>query len=264
MINITLSDVQAVYSGPEGTLWELLMGEQIHIGGFESSKDLARQAGIAVGAHGIDICCATGAGMRFLVRVCGAARMTGIDATAHMIETGRERCAREGLDDQIDFVLADVCASGLPSAAADFIWGEDAWCYVVDKPRLIAESSRMTRPGGVIAFTDWVIDPAKISEAELGRLLTFMKFPNIGSLASYRGLLEEQGCAVETAENTGRFAPHVRLYRTLLEGQLRYDALKIIGFNEAMYEGLLGEMRFMQDLADAGKILQGIFIARKR
>lgn len=264
MANITLSDVQAVYSGPEGTLWELLMGEQIHIGGFESSRDLARRADIAAGSQGIDICCASGAGMRFLIRFCDAARMTGIDATAHMVEVGRERSLRAGLGDKIDFVLADVCASGMPTEAADFIWGEDAWCYVADKPRLIAEAARMTRPGGTIAFTDWVIDPARMSEAELERLLTFMKFPTIGSLDGYRGLLQEQGCAVETAENTGRFAPHVRLYRTLLEGQLRYDALKIIGFNEAMFEGLLGEMRFMQELADAGKIMQGIFIARKR
>ena len=58
------------------------------------------------------------------------------------------------------FVLADVCASGLPAATADFVWGEDAWCYVVDKPRLVAEAARLVKPGGTIAFTDWVEGPA--------------------------------------------------------------------------------------------------------
>lgn len=38
---ISLVDVQAVYDGAEGDLWELVMGEQIHIGGFVSSMDLA-------------------------------------------------------------------------------------------------------------------------------------------------------------------------------------------------------------------------------
>ena len=47
--DIGLADVQAVYSGPEGDLWELIMGEQIHIGGFASSMDLAERAGIAAG-----------------------------------------------------------------------------------------------------------------------------------------------------------------------------------------------------------------------
>ena len=59
---IHLSDVQAVYSGPEGRLWELLMGEQIHIGGFQSSMDLAQRAGIAAGSRGVDLCCCAGAG----------------------------------------------------------------------------------------------------------------------------------------------------------------------------------------------------------
>jgi hypothetical protein len=39
-----LANVQAVYSGPEGRLWELIMGEQIHIGGLSSSADLAQRA----------------------------------------------------------------------------------------------------------------------------------------------------------------------------------------------------------------------------
>ena len=45
MSGIGLKDVQGVYSGPDGRLWELIMGEQIHIGGFKSSMDLATRAG---------------------------------------------------------------------------------------------------------------------------------------------------------------------------------------------------------------------------
>ena len=48
-IDITLQDVSDVYSGPEGRLWELIMGEQIHVGGFASSMALAQKAGIREG-----------------------------------------------------------------------------------------------------------------------------------------------------------------------------------------------------------------------
>ena len=82
---VCLNDVQSVYSGPEGRLWELLMGEQIHIGGFLSSMDLADSAGIDRGQCGVDLCCASGAGMRFLVRFRGVAQMTGVDATPTMV-----------------------------------------------------------------------------------------------------------------------------------------------------------------------------------
>jgi hypothetical protein len=80
--NIGLENVQAVYSGPEGDLWELVMGEQIHVGGFQSSMDLAQRAGIEAGLEGVDLCCCNGAGMRFLVKFRGVASMRGVDATA--------------------------------------------------------------------------------------------------------------------------------------------------------------------------------------
>jgi len=166
--NIGLENVQAVYGGAEGDLWELVMGEQIHIGGFQSSMDLAKRAGIGAGMQGIDLCCCSGAGMRFLVRFCNVAGMRGVDATAKVVERGRQRCLAGGLDKQISFTLADVCASGLPSGSADFIWGEDAWCYVVDKTKLIAEAARLVKPGGVIAFTDWIEGPAGLSAAAEG------------------------------------------------------------------------------------------------
>jgi ubiquinone/menaquinone biosynthesis C-methylase UbiE len=177
MDNIGLTEVQGVYSGPEGMLWELIMGEQIHIGGFTSSMDLAEKAGIGSGMKGIDFCCCNGAGMRFLVRFRDVAGMRGVDATETVVEQGRRRCEQEGLSDKIEFTLADVCDSGLGDASADFIWGEDAWCYVVDKEKLISEAARIVRPGGTIAFTDWVEGPKGLSDAEAERFLTFMKLP---------------------------------------------------------------------------------------
>jgi SAM-dependent methyltransferase len=261
--DIGLSDVQAVYDGPEGDLWELAMGEQIHIGGLNSSTDLADRAGIAPGSTGVDLCCCSGAGMRFLVRMRGVATMTGVDATETVVERGRRRCMAEGSDDRIAFVLADATDSGLPDGQADFVWGEDAWCYVVDKPKLIAEAARLVRPGGTIAFTDWVEGPAGLSDAEAERLLAFMKFPSVQDIAGYRRLLESAGCEVCEAEDTRRFSPHVDLYLQMLDMQLTYDALKIIGFNTNLMQTLAGEMAFMRDLAHAGKIAQGRFIAHK-
>ena len=82
--------------------------------------------------------------------------MTGVDATETVVNRGRQRCQEEGLADRIRFVLGDVTNSGLPAASADFVWGEDAWCYVVDKPTLIAEAARLIKRGGRLALpTGW-------------------------------------------------------------------------------------------------------------
>ena len=65
------------------------------------------------------------------------------------------------------------------------------------------------------------------------------------------------------AVDTGRLDPCVDLYLDMLNKQLTYDALRIIGFDLALMQAMGGEMVFMQQLAHAGKIAQGIFIARK-
>jgi ubiquinone/menaquinone biosynthesis C-methylase UbiE len=262
--DISLSDVQAVYSGPEGDLWELVMGQQIHIGGFRSSMDLAQKAGIAPGMEGIDLCCCNGAGMRFLVRFMNVARMHGVDATEAVVQRGRNRSKAEGLADRISFTLADACETGLPDAKADFVWGEDAWCYVGDKQRLIAEAVRLVKPGGIIAFTDWVEGSTPLINGESERFLQFMKFPNILDIDGYASLMAKKGCNVIVAEDTGRFAPYVDLYLNMLNMQLTYDALKIIGFDFPLMESLGAEMNFMRDLAHAGKLVQGLFVARKK
>ena len=258
-----LKEVQAVYGGAEGDLWELIMGQQIHIGGFASSVDLAEKARIAAGSRGVDLCCCNGAGMRFLLRFRGVAQMTGVDATPQVLARGYERNRAEGVANRIRFIEADVCATGLPAGEADFVWGEDAWCYVADKRALIAEAMRLLRPGGTLAFTDWVEGATGLSPAEAERFMRFMKFPTFATLGDYSELIEAAGGRVEQAADTGRYAPCIDLYLQMLTKQLTSDALRIIGYDMPLFQALGGEMGFAQQLAHAGKIVQGLFVACK-
>lgn len=256
--------VVEVYSGPEYDLWKLIMGEQIHIGGFKSSMMLSEAAEIKEGMKGVDLCCCLGAGMRFLTRFRGVGSMMGVDATQHVIDDGIKECKAEGLDNKIDFTLAEATETGLESDSFDFVWGEDAWCYVEDKAGLIAEAARIVKSGGTIAFTDWIEGSVAMSEEERNRFNTFMKFPNVQTIEGYSALLADNGCDVMIAEDTEMYAPCVDLYLQMLDMQLSYDALKVIGFNTEMMEGMAGEMMFMQGLAHEGKIIQGRFVAKKK
>jgi ubiquinone/menaquinone biosynthesis C-methylase UbiE len=261
--DIGLSDVNAVYDGFEGDLWELIMGQQIHIGGFKSSMELAERAGIGPGMEGVDLCCCNGAGMRFLVHFRNVTAMTGVDATATVVARGRQRCEEEGLADRIRLIQADACASGLPTASADFVWGEDAWCYVADKDALVREAARVVKPGGTIAFTDWVEGPAGLSDGEADRFMRGMKFATLQTIPGYVQALAASGCSVRAAEDTGRFAPYMDLYLTMLDMQLTYDALRILGFNTDVMTLLAGEMAFTRDLGRAGKVAQARFIVHR-
>jgi SAM-dependent methyltransferase len=207
--------------------------------------------------------CCNGAGMRFLVPLREVASMVGVDATESVVEKGRRRSREEDFGERIRFVSADVCESGLPTESADFVWGEDAWCYVADKPKLIAEAARIVRRGGVVAFTDWVEGPAELRNDEASRFLGMMRFANIEDLSGYKRLLEQNGCELLTAEDTGRFATYMDLFVNMTEMQLTYDVLRIFDFNADLLEKSIDGSRFLGKLARAGKIGQARFVARR-
>jgi ubiquinone/menaquinone biosynthesis C-methylase UbiE len=255
-----LEDVQGVYSGPEGKLWELIMGEQIHAGGFASSMELATRAGLKPGMRGVDLCSALGAGCRFLATNFKAS-MCGVDATAHMIEEARKRApfAEWG----IEFKVASVLDVPYPAGHFDFAWGEDAWCYVTDKDKLIGEAARLLKKGGVVAFTDWVEGPAGLTDAEAQRINAFMKFPDLQSIPGYKALMEKHGFEVQEASKID-FAKYVDLYLAMLTEQLTFDALRILSGDMALFQAMGGEMADMQQKAHADKIVRGRFIGVKR
>jgi len=260
---IGLADVTSAYGGPQGDLYELLLGQQLHVGGMRASVALAERAGIGTGLRGTDLCCGTGGGMRALLRFRNVASMVGVDVTKRNIERGRQRCCEEGLADRVAFVVADACRSGLAAASADFVWGEDAWCYVADKPTLIAEAARLVRPGGVIAFTDWVEGPAGLSDLEAQQCLRLMSFANIEDSAGYVRLISKSGCEVQAAEDTGHLPQWFDLALKMIETQFTYDVLATVGFRTEVLNLISDNFRFLGDLSCQGKIIQARFIARR-
>ncbi|CAE7491351.1 Ccdc38 [Symbiodinium necroappetens] len=56
--------VAECYSGPEQSVWELVMGKQIDIGGASSTMEVAEKAGVGPGMKGVDLNCNNGGGMR--------------------------------------------------------------------------------------------------------------------------------------------------------------------------------------------------------
>lgn len=253
-----------VFNGAEGDMWELLTGQQLNIGGMETTLDLAKRAGVGQGMRGINLFCLNGAAMRVLVRYAGVERMLGVDSVKRMIERGRRRTEEEGLASRIEFVLADVCSTGLPTGEADFVWSEGAWCYLSDKRQLVAEACRLIKPKGIIAFTDWIQGSGEISEEETDRYLAFMKFPSMATKEGYEDLLREHGCDVLAAEDSGRFPAAAELFLCMIEKQLTYDALKILDYDEKRMKYWRDELAFTRDLARTGKVAQGLFAARKR
>jgi ubiquinone/menaquinone biosynthesis C-methylase UbiE len=260
-LDVGLESVSEVYDGPGGILWEMLMGDQIHVGGAEETDVLARKAGIAAGSHALDVCSALGGPARHLASKYGC-RVTGLDATRRMVAEAVRRTEEADLADRIVYKLGNVLDMPFRAETFDVVWGQDAWCYITDKGRLIQECARVVKPGGVLAFTDW-LETGPMADEEWLALHTFMVFPYMETLDGYADLTEAAGLTVvEKADLTPDFAAHVQIYLDRLQNNLKPGIVEAYG--QEMYDAVEDGLILWRDASAAGKVGRGRLIARKR
>jgi len=259
-LDVGIENVNEVYDGPGGILWEMLMGEQIHVGGASETDVLAQKAGINADSHVLDVCSALGGPARHLARKYGC-RVTGLDATRRMVEEAIRRTEEAGLSDKVEFKLGNALDMPFRANTFDVVWGQDAWCYVTDKERLIQECIRVVKPGGVVAFTDW-LETGPMTDEEWLALHEFMVFPYMETLDGYAALAKAAGLEViEKEDLSPDFAEHVPVYLGLVQSQYRQDIIN--GYGQEMYDQVVRGLTLWRDASAAGKVGRGRFIARK-
>lgn len=259
-LDVTIGNVSEVYDGPGGILWEMLMGEQIHVGAEAETDVLARKAGVGAETHLLDVCSALGGPARYLSRNYGC-RVTGLDATQRMHAEAIRRTAEAGLSGKLDFVLGNALDMPFPASTFDVVWGQDAWCYITDKQRLVEECARVLKPGGALAFTDW-LETGPMADEEWRALNAFMVFPYMETLNGYAALAEAAGLTVVEREDlTPDFATHVQGYLDMVQNDFRQAIVN--NYGSEMYDAVEEGIILWRDASAAGKVGRGRLVARK-
>ena len=255
-----IENVNEVYDGAGGILWEMLMGEEIHVGGEKETAVLAEKAGITSDSYVLDVCSALGGPARHLAANYGC-RVTGLDATTRMVEQAIQRTAEAGLADRIEYKLGNALDMPFRADTFDVVWGQDAWCYITDKERLIQECARVVKPGGVVAFTDW-LETGPMTDEEWEALHAFMVFPYMETLDGYAALAEDAGLTVMEQEDLSEdFAAHVPLYLDMVVTQFKQAILD--NYGQEMYDGVVDGLTLWRNAANADQVGRGRIIARK-
>jgi ubiquinone/menaquinone biosynthesis C-methylase UbiE len=259
-LDFTIEDVTQIYSGPVGVLWEMLMGEQIHVGGGKETLDLAEKAHIQAYHHILDICSALGGPARQLVKQFGCI-VTGLDATQHMINEAIHRTQKAGLSDKISYKFGNALDIPFKAQTFDVVWGQDAWCYVTDKNRLITEAYRVLKPKGIIAFTDW-IQVNSMTDRQWTDLNSFMAFPYIETIHGYEHILTTNGFTILHKEDLSQdFTKHCHHYQNMLRNTLKEGIIK--NYGNDMFTIADNGLNLWVQAADQGKVGRGRLIAQK-
>ncbi len=261
--DFSVDDVSAVYAGPGGKLWELLMGEQIHVGGAEQTDYLAKKAGIDVRDSNLtllDVCCALGGPARYLVERYGI-RVVGVDVTPEMVVEAQKRTIGKPYKGKIEYRYGSALDLPAHAESFDIVWGQDAWCYVRDKKRLIEEATRVLKTDGTLAFTDWIWGSAQAPPNEADFLMGFMVFPNLQTRHGYANLIREVGLKlIEQEDLSANFAQHLDQYLVILRKHKRNI---VEGFGENLYNTAEKGILAWSKAAHEKKVGRGLWIATK-
>lgn len=256
----TIKDVQDVYDGPGGLLWEAVMGEQIHSGGPEATDILATKLGLQKGMVVCDICSALGAPARHLASKYGVF-VKGVDATKTMLEKARQRTKDAKLEHMIEYYEGNALDLPFKKETFDIVWGQEAWCYITDKNRLIQEAYRVLKPGGKIGFTDWIIT-GKISQEELDALYDSMAFPYMETFEGYQELLRKNGFKIlEALDQTEEFAKCFDEYYETVHVKLKPTILQ--NFGQDLFNFASNLVTIWRKAAHEHKVGRGLYIAQK-
>ena len=230
-----------------------------HFDGLAAIDTLAQKIAADGGGHELDVASGMGGPARYLAHHYGC-HVTGIDLTASRVE-GAERLTKlVGLSETVRFRNADALANPFPDGHFDAVIGQEAWCHIPDKARLIGECVRVTKAGGYIAFTD-ILERRPLEGETAARLQRDMGFAELGSLERYRDLLAANGCAVLEAEDMSEhwtvvLRQRLEMYRGLKEQT-------IASFGAAHFQAWDDFYAYFVGLYESGDLGGGRFLAQK-
>jgi 2-polyprenyl-3-methyl-5-hydroxy-6-metoxy-1,4-benzoquinol methylase len=115
----------------------------------------------------LDVACGAGGPALRMAAMTGCS-VVGIDVHRQAVSTARSLAAQRGLSRRAEFQVADA-AEPLPfsDAAFDAITCIDAINHLSDRRQVIAEWTRLLKPGGRLLFTDPITVTGPLTNAEI-------------------------------------------------------------------------------------------------
>ncbi len=170
-------------------------------------KRIARDLGIGKGSKVLDIGCGRGRVAHHMASNTGA-EVNGINLDAGQVDSAKKYAAATGFSEKCHFRVHDMNDIPFPFAdqSIDGVYQIQVFTYSKDLLRLFKEIHRILKPGGKLAFLEWVrlkdYDPKNPHHV---RLMKGIK-PLIGAIGTpsideYARILEKAGFQIVTNEN---------------------------------------------------------------
>ncbi len=131
-----------------------------HLGGIEATKKLLELCHVTKGSYILDVGCGAGQSACYIAKKHDC-RVVGVDIVEKMVERSRERSVSEGIEDRVEFRVADAQDLPFEDGIFDAVITESVTAFPEDKQRAVREYSRVTKPGGYVGLNEatWLKSP---------------------------------------------------------------------------------------------------------
>lgn len=186
-------------------------------------RDIAGAAvlDIGCGAGGIDIA---------LVATHCAGYVVGIDVEDPVLARARDLVRGAGLAPRIGLIKVAPGPLPFPPGSFDMVFSKDSIVHIPDKQALMAEVSRVLKPGGWFLASDWLIGTEAISPLMADYIAAEGLDFGMATPAHYRDAMQLAGFdAVTTLSRNAWYRTQARAELARLEGDAGTLAAQIVG-----------------------------------
>ena len=137
-----------------------------HMGGLKATRELIELCHINKGKYVLDVGCGVGITPCYLAKRYGC-RVVGVDISERMTNRSNGRAKREGIEDRVEFSVADAQNLPFEDTVFDVAICESVTAFIEDKQRAASEYVRVIKPGGYVGLNKctWIkAPPPKLAE----------------------------------------------------------------------------------------------------
>jgi SAM-dependent methyltransferase len=172
--------------------------DEFHIGGRTATELVCERLALSRGQKVLDVGCGLGGAARFMASHYDV-EVEGVDLTPEFVEVGAALTQHLGLEGKVRLMRGSALDLPQDDAAFDRAILFHVGMNIEDKPALVAEISRVLKPGGLCA----VYDVMRIGEGALDYPVPWARDEStsfVAGIADYRAAIAAAGLALHGVE----------------------------------------------------------------